>query len=161
MSADMNIHNTVSTPAVAVLQPVNNQPKPLLKIAIDAHLAWHVIAVQEDGSSPKPPQRFQPAKLLQWIEQKIAAGCGNPRLRWALTELAWRLTVHQPEYRLCKKWRGQILDPQTSGGRKKQLLVALARGFGIDWWRIRTDQTTPDKLGLIMTSDAEPIEPKG
>jgi len=76
--------------------------------------------------------------------------CGNPRLRWALTELAWRLLVHQPRYRLCKKWRKQITDPHTGGGRKKQLIVALARGFGVDWWRIRTGQTTPGKLGLMM-----------
>src|SRR5690348_16703771 len=52
----------------------NSQSQPLLKIAIDAHLAWHVIAMQEEGSSPKPPQRFKPADLLKWIEQKIAAG---------------------------------------------------------------------------------------
>ncbi len=360
--------NLLSTPAVADRQPVNHtQSQPLLKIAIDAHLAWHVIAFQEDGSSPKPPQRFHPGKLLEWIQQKIGAGwkvvtcyeagpfgyvlhrqltalgainyvirprnwddqhtrvktdrtdalamlnaldrfcagnpkalalvrvptqieerlrsqsrlrrslqrdlkmiaargrgialqygyrlkgkwygarnwpklqvpdwlaqmltplqvaiaalheqvreqgqkiqatstipkpkgmgafsqqaierevgdwtrfknrrqvssylglcpsenssgsrqqqghitkCGNPRLRWALTELAWRLLMYQPEYRLCKKWCPQILDPRTSGGRKKQLIVALARGFGVDWWRIRTGQTPPDKLGLLMT----------
>jgi transposase len=77
--------------------------------------------------------------------------CGNPRLRWALTELAWRLVKFQPEYRLCKKWRARIIDPRTNGGRKKQLVVALARGFAVDWWRVRTGQTTPDKLGLIMT----------
>lgn len=370
MSANMNIHNSVSTPAVAPAQSVNHtQLKPLLKIAIDAHLAWHVIAFQEEGSCPKPPQRFRPADLLKWIEQKIAAGwrvitcyeagpfgyvlhrqltalgatnhvirprnwddqhtriktdrtdalsmlnaldrfcagnlkalalvrvptqaqerlrsesrlrqslqrdlkmiaqrgrgialqygyrlkgkwhgarnwpklqvpawliellsplqaaiavlheqvraqghqieahctaaipkgmgafsqqaiqrevgdwtrfknrrqvssylglcpsenssgsrqqqghitkCGNPRLRWALTELAWRLVKFQPDYRGCKKWRAQILDPKTSGGRKKQLVVALARNFGVDWWRIQTGQTTPDQLGLLMTTE--------
>ena len=76
--------------------------------------------------------------------------CGNPRLRWILTELAWRLLLYQPHYRLCQKWRAQILDTRTSGGRKKQLIVALARGFGVDWWRLCTGQTTPQKLGLIM-----------
>ena len=83
--------------------------------------------------------------------------CGNPRLRWALCELAWRLLKFQPEYRLCRKWRGRIIDPLTPGGRKKQMVVALARGFGVDWWRIRTGQTTPKKLGLVMTgSNLEP-----
>lgn len=77
--------------------------------------------------------------------------CGNPRLRWALCEAAWRLLKYQPEYRLCKKWRAQILDPKTLGGRKKQLIVALARGFGVDWWRLCTGQTTPEKLGLVMS----------
>ena len=76
--------------------------------------------------------------------------CGNPRLRWALCEAAWRLLKYQPEYRLCKKWRACIIDPQTPGGRKKQLIVALARGFGVDWWRLQTGQTTPEKLGLVM-----------
>jgi transposase len=81
--------------------------------------------------------------------------CGNPRLRWALCETAWRLLMWQPDYRLCKKWRSRIMDPQTSGGRKKQLIVALARGFGVDWWRLKTGQTTPEKLGLVMNEQPE------
>jgi transposase len=84
-------------------------------------------------------------------QQGSVTKCGNPRLRWALCEAAWRLLKYQPGYRLCKKWRGQILDPKTLGGRKKQLIVALARGFGVDWWRLCTGQTTPEKLGLVMT----------
>jgi transposase len=83
-------------------------------------------------------------------QQGSVTKCGNPRLRWALCELAWRLLKFQPDYRLCRKWRALIIDPRTSGGRKKQLIVALARGFGVDWWRIRTGQTTPDKLGLVL-----------
>jgi len=368
----MITHKHVSTPAVALVQPVNHLPQPrTLKLALDVHLAWHVVAVQEDGSSPKPPQRFKPADFLKWIEQKVVAGhriiscyeagpfgyglhrqltalgvtnhvirprnwddqhtriktdrtdalsmlnaldrfcagnhkalalvhvpteqqersrtqtrlrqslvrdlkmiagrgrgtalqyglslkgdwygrrnwpkhqsilpgwfialieplrqsalflhdqiqpltdaieaaspcarpkgmgglteqllsrealdwhrfknrrqvssylglcpsenssgqrqhlggvtkCGNPRLRWALCELAWRLVKFQPDYRLCRKWRPRILDPLTPGGRRKQMIVALARGFGVDWWRIRTGQTTPEKLGLIMTDE--------
>jgi hypothetical protein len=34
--------------------------KPLLKVALDVHLAIYVGAVQEEGSHPKPPQRFKP-----------------------------------------------------------------------------------------------------
>jgi transposase len=367
LSARMTIHNSSTTPAVAAVQPIT-LPQPLLKIALDVHLAWHVVAVQEDGSSPKPPQRFKPADFLNWIEQKVAAGhriiscyeagpfgyglhrqlmalgvtnyvirprnwddqhsrvktdrtdarsmlnaldrfiagnpkalalvqvpteaqerrrtqtrlrqslvrdlkmiagrgrgvalqygfrlkgdwygrrnwshwqqqlpawfitlveplrhsalflhdqikalsdqiaalsvrprpkgmgglteqlldrevgdwhrfrnrrqvssylglcpsenssgqrhqqgsvtkCGNPRLRWALTELAWRLVRFQPDYRLTRKWKPRLLDPHATPGRKKQALVALARGFGVDWWRICTAQTTPQKLGLQM-----------
>jgi len=78
--------------------------------------------------------------------------CGNLRLRWALCEAAWRLLKFQPDYRLCKKWRARIIDPQTPGGRKKQMIVALARGFGVDWWRLQTGQTTPKKLGLMMNA---------
>ena len=92
-------------------------------------------------------------------QQGHVTKCGNPRLRWALCELAWRLLKFQPDYRLCKKWRARIIDPRTPGGRKKQMVVALARGFGVDWWRLRTGQTTPEKLGLVMT-DENP-QPKG
>lgn len=77
---------------------------------------------------------------------------GNPRIRWALCEAAWRLIRYQPNYRLCKKWLPRILDPKTRSGRKKQLIVALARGFGVDWWRLCTHQTTAEKLGLDMVN---------
>jgi hypothetical protein len=39
---------------------------------------------------------------------------------------------------------------RTTPARKKQALVALARTFGVDWWRICTGRTTPEKLGLRM-----------
>jgi transposase len=83
-------------------------------------------------------------------QQGSVTKCGNPRLRWALCECAWRLLKYQPDYRLCRKWRALILAPKTTGGRRKQLIVALARGFGVDWWRVRTGQTTPEKLGLVL-----------
>lgn len=75
---------------------------------------------------------------------------GNPRARWALTETVWRLLRYQPDYRLVRKWRLQLLDAHTTAGRRKQILVAIARGFGVDWWRLRTGQTTAEKLGLKM-----------
>jgi len=56
----------------------------------------------------------------------------------------------QPEYRLIKKWQPLLLSSQTTIGRRKQILVAIARGFGVDWWRLRTGQTTAEKLGLKM-----------
>jgi transposase len=83
-------------------------------------------------------------------QQGHVTKCGNPRLRWALTELAWRLVRFQPEYRLTQKWKPRLLDPHATSGRRKQALVALARGFGVDWWRICTGQTTPEKVGLQM-----------
>jgi transposase len=51
-----------------------NHLKPLLKIALDVHLAWYVMVLQEQGSSPKPPQRFKPGDFLKWIKQKVTAG---------------------------------------------------------------------------------------
>ena len=76
--------------------------------------------------------------------------CGNPRLRWVLVEMAWRLVRFQPDYWRVKQWQVRWLDERLTIGRRKQALVALARGFGVDWWRIRTGQTTPQKLGLVM-----------
>ena len=75
---------------------------------------------------------------------------GNPRLRWALCEMAWRLLRYQPDYRGVKKWREQLVGPHATPAKKKQALVALARTFGVDWWRICTGRTTPEKLGLKM-----------
>ena len=83
-------------------------------------------------------------------QQGHVTQCGNPRLRWALAEMAWRLIRFQPEYRLVKKWKPRLADPHATPGRRKQALVALARGFGVDWWRLCTGQTTPEKLGLKM-----------
>jgi hypothetical protein len=64
--------------------------------------------------------------------------------------MVWRLLRFQPEYRLVKKWQPVLLSSQTTTGRRKQILVAIARGFGVDWWRLRTGQTTAEKLGLKM-----------
>jgi hypothetical protein len=109
---------------------------------------------------PKPVERACPRRSTPEAKIRWNSKCGNPRLRWALGEAAWRLVKYQPQYRLCKKWRAQILDPKTLGGRTKQLIVALARGFGVDWWRICTGQTTPEKLGLVLTvNSAQPSTP--
>jgi transposase len=75
---------------------------------------------------------------------------GNRRLRPLLIELMWRLTVFQPEYRVVKRWRPQLLAPKASGSRRKQIIVAMARAFSVDWWRLRTGRTTPEKLGLRL-----------
>lgn len=83
-------------------------------------------------------------------QQGQVTKCGHPRLRWVPAEMAWRLIRFQPEYRLTKQWQPRLLDPHTSPGRRKQALAALARGFGMDWWRSCTGQTTPEKLGLKM-----------
>lgn len=75
---------------------------------------------------------------------------GNARIRWMLNEAAWRLFLHQPRYRLVKKWRRRMLKQGQGSGRRKQIITAFAREFAIDWWRIRTGRTTPEKLGLTM-----------
>jgi hypothetical protein len=66
-----------------------------------------------------------------------------------LCEAAWRLLKYQRDYRLVQKWWPRLSDPHRVG-KRKQAIVALARGFAVDWWRIRTGQTTPEQLGLVM-----------
>jgi transposase len=77
---------------------------------------------------------------------------GNARLRQVLSQIAWRLFINQPNYRLVKKWSPLMRDRNSTSRRRKQIICALARGFAVDWWRIRTNQTTPEKLGLSMTA---------
>src|SRR6266496_739706 len=75
---------------------------------------------------------------------------GNPRLRAALVELAWRLVRFQPNYHPVRKWR-QILAkgaPATGAARKKAI-VAVARQLAVDLWRIKTGRLNAEELGLI------------
>jgi hypothetical protein len=72
----MKHDETIPTPAVGSVQPVNHsvaQPR-ILKVALDVQLAWHVAAIQYDGSHPKPPQGFTPAGLLAWVQKQLAQG---------------------------------------------------------------------------------------
>jgi transposase len=75
---------------------------------------------------------------------------GNRRLRPALVECLWRLCAFQPEYRLVKKWRPELLNPKTSRPRRKQIIVAMARNFAVDWWRVRTHRCKAEDLGLKL-----------
>src|SRR5205814_1278025 len=74
---------------------------------------------------------------------------GNPRLRAALVELAWRLVRFQPDYRAVRKWKGRLRKGQlTTGAARKKAIVALARQLAVDLWRVRTGRLTPKQLGL-------------
>lgn len=75
---------------------------------------------------------------------------GNRRLRPVLVECLWRLSVFQPEYRLVKKWKTELLNPKTSRPRRKKIIVAMARAFAVDWWRVRTDRCKAEDLGLKL-----------
>src|SRR5437868_1793584 len=63
---------------------------------------------------------------------------GNPRLRAALVELAWRLVRFQPNYKPIVKWR-QILakGALATGAARKKAIVAVARQLAVDLWRIK------------------------
>jgi transposase len=76
---------------------------------------------------------------------------GNRRLRPTLIECAWRLMVFQPGYLAVKKWKSALADPKAGKARcKKKAIVALARTFAVDWWRIRTGRCQAKDLGLQL-----------
>src|SRR5881398_2464155 len=76
---------------------------------------------------------------------------GNPRLRAALVELAWRLVRFQPNYKPVLKWR-QILAKAAlaTGAARKKAIVAVARQLAVDLWRIKTGRLTAEHLGLTI-----------
>lgn len=75
---------------------------------------------------------------------------GNPRLRAALVEAAWRLVRFQPNYKPVVKWRQTLCQgaPATKAARKKAI-VAVARQLAVDLWRIRTGRVSAQELALI------------
>ena len=74
---------------------------------------------------------------------------GNPRLRAALVELAWRLVRFQPDYKPVVKWRKVLAKGAlASGAARKKAIVAVARQLAVDLWRIRTGRLRPEALGL-------------
>ena len=75
---------------------------------------------------------------------------GNPRLRAALVELAWRMVRFQPHYKPIVKWQ-QILakGALATGAARKKAIVAVARQLAVDLWRIKTGRLNAATLGLI------------
>lgn len=71
--------------------------------------------------------------------------CGNRAVRTALVELVWRLARWQPDY---KPVRALVDRATLSPRQRRKHAVAAARRLAIDLWRLATQQTTPEKLGL-------------
>jgi transposase len=75
---------------------------------------------------------------------------GNPRLRAALVEAAWRLVRFQPNYKPVVKWRATLSKGAlATGAARKKAIVAVARQLAVDLWRIRTGRVRAQTLGLI------------
>jgi transposase len=72
---------------------------------------------------------------------------GNPRIRAMLLEAVWRMARWQP----CYKPVRALAEGIIKGSARKKLAVAAARKLAVDIWRLATGQTTPEKLGLLMT----------
>lgn len=77
---------------------------------------------------------------------------GSPRLRFWCQETAWRLLKFQREYRGVIWAREKLRGANKS--RAKQIAVALARRFLVDWWRVRTGRATCAELGLVFKTPA-------
>jgi transposase len=78
--------------------------------------------------------------------------CGNPRVRWSLVEMVWRLSFWQPGYEPVRRLRSGLVKAKRA---RKRLVVQAARRLAIDLWRLATGQTTPEKLGLVMQCKAQ------
>jgi transposase len=74
---------------------------------------------------------------------------GNPRLRRALIELAWRLTRFQSAYGPVARWR-PVLEQRQNRGARKKAIVAIARKLAIDLWRVATKRCTAADLNLAF-----------
>jgi transposase len=75
---------------------------------------------------------------------------GNPRIRHMLIEMAWRIVHFQPQYPPVKRWEDAFKG--CSSAQKKKAIVAIGRHLIIDLWRINTNKSTPEQLGLAMSS---------
>ena len=84
---------------------------------------------------------------------------GNPRLRAALVECAWRLVRFQPQYPPVRK-RLHILatGAKATGAARKKAIVAVARHLAVALWRIFTGRCSAAQLGLRCPEpEAAPI----
>lgn len=69
-----------------------------------------------------------------------ASKAGNARLRTALIQLAWLWRRHQPRSALTLWFEARL----RGGGRKKTLIVALARKLLIALWKFATTGVVPE-----------------
>jgi transposase len=75
---------------------------------------------------------------------------GNPRLRRLLIEAVWLLWQHNRSYCRFERWPEKLDGKKISRARLKKLVVATARQFAVDWWRLRTGRVSAQDLGLVL-----------
>ena len=74
---------------------------------------------------------------------------GNPRLRAALVECAWRLVRFQPQYPPVRKLLAILAKgAKATGAARKKAIVAVARHLAVDLWRLHTGQCHAAQIGL-------------
>ena len=76
---------------------------------------------------------------------------GNPRVRAALVECAWRMVRFQPQYPPVRK-RLTVLakGSRAIGAVRKKAIVAVARRLAVDLWRLHTGRCRAEQLGLNL-----------
>jgi len=77
--------------------------------------------------------------------EKGLAKAGNARVRRGLIQLAWRLLIFQKDSALVQWYRTRI---ETGGGKRKTMIVALARKLLIALWRLVTTGEVP--AGFVL-----------
>lgn len=76
---------------------------------------------------------------------------GNPRLRAALVECAWRMVRFQPQYPPVQKRLAVLAKGSCAlGAVRKKAIVAVARRLAVDLWRVHTGRCTAQQLGLTI-----------
>jgi transposase len=76
---------------------------------------------------------------------------GNPRIRAALVECAWRMVRFQPQYPPVEKRLAVLIKgAKATGAQRKKAIVAVARRLAVDLWRVHTGRLTAQQLGLII-----------
>jgi transposase len=74
---------------------------------------------------------------------------GNPRVRAALVECAWRMVRFQPQYPPVQKRLAVLAKGSRAiGAVRKKAIVAVARRLAVDLWRLHTGRCTAEQLGL-------------
>jgi transposase len=76
---------------------------------------------------------------------------GNPRVRAALVECAWRMVRFQPHFPPVQKRLAVLAKGSRAiGAVRKKAIVAVARRLAVDLWRLHTGRCTAEQLGLKL-----------
>jgi transposase len=77
--------------------------------------------------------------------EKGLAKAGNARVRRGMIQLAWRFLLHQKNSALTQWYRARTA---SAGGKRKTMIVALARKLLIALWRLATTGEVPTRVVL-------------
>ena len=76
---------------------------------------------------------------------------GNPRVRAALVECAWRMVRFQRHYPPVKKRLAVLTKGSRAlGSVRKKAIVAVARHLAVDLWRLQTGRCSAEQLGFTI-----------